>query len=282
MVGAEWARQDFLDYGDVEDAERTLQVLESGNVRDRVIQRFDLMSHYGISEDAAYRNTTLTEKYQSNISFRRTQYGAIEIRVRDEDPRMAADIANELAALADTVQNELRRERAQLAYEVARRNYEDLVGQVGAVQDSLRQVMALGVFDLEGQSAMLTKQLAIDLSANNHEGVRKLEERLDVLSRHGGAYLYNLIYLEELSDQLARSQRRYQEARTDLDNFVPFKFILDKAYESERKAYPVRWLIVFLTVFATGFMGVIILMIYENLEAKGIIQKKSQVSSKGV
>ena len=274
MAGAEWARQDFLDYGDVEEAERTLQVLESGNVRDRIIGRFDLMSHYEIPEDAQYPRSQLTEEYNSNISFRRTQYGAVEISVRDKDPSMAADIANELAALGDTVQNELRRERAELAYEVTKRQYEDLQAQVREVEDSLRNIMELGVYDMEGQSAMLTRQLAKDLSADHQEGVNRLEDRLQLLSEHGGSFVLHTAFLDDISEHLISSQRRYQEARADLENFVPFKFVLDRAYESERKVYPVRWLIVFLSVFGAGFAGVMILMVYENLLDKGIIREK--------
>ena len=265
------ARQDFLQYGDVEEAERLLQVLESGNIRDRVVERFDLMEHYGISEDASFRRTRLTEIYRGNISFRRTQYGAVEISVRDKDPRMAADIANELAALADTVQNELRLERAELAYEVAKRQYETILAQARQAEDSLRQIMQLGVFDLEGQASMLTRQLAKDLSDQNTSGVRILEERLERLGEYGGAYLLHAAYLSNVSEHLIMIQRRYQEARTDLDNFVPFKFILDSAFEAERKVYPVRWLIVFLSTFAAGFMGIMILMVIENLRTKGII-----------
>ncbi len=268
------ARQDFLEYGEVEDAERLLQVLESGNIRDRIVQRFDLLTHYEIPEDARFKQTRLTEEYRSNISFRRTQYGAVEIRVRDKDPAMAADIANELAALTDTVQNELRLERAGLAFEVARSQYETLREQVKQAEDSLRQIMHLGVFDLEGQSSMLTRQLAKDLSANHTEGVRALEERLNVLSDYGGAYVFNEAYLSNISEHLIMIQRRYQEAKSDLESFVPFKFILDSAFEAERKVYPIRWLIVFLTTFAAGFMGVMILMVYENLQEKGIIKQK--------
>ncbi len=280
LVGAEWARQDFLDYGEVEEAERTLQVLESGNVRDRIIERFDLMSHYEIPADAQYPRSQITEEYNSNISFRRTQYGAVEISVRDKDPAMAAEIANELAALGDTVQNELRRERAELAYEVAKGQYENLQAQVREVEDSLRNIMELGVYDMEGQSAMLTRQLAKDLSADNQEGVARLEERLRLLSEHGGSFVLHTAYLDDISDHLISSQRRYQEARADLENFVPFKFVLDRAYESERKVYPVRWLIVFLSVFAAGFAGVMILMVYENLRNKGIIKEKKAKTPK--
>ena len=46
------ARQDFLEYGEVKDAGRLLQVLESGNIRDRIVERFKLLDHYEIPQDA--------------------------------------------------------------------------------------------------------------------------------------------------------------------------------------------------------------------------------------
>lgn len=279
MSGAA-SRQDFLDYGEVEDAERLLQVLESGNVRDRVAERFNLFEHYEIPGDAAFRRTILNEIYRGNISFRRTQFGAVEVRVRDHDPAMAAKIANELAALADTVQNELRLERAELAYNVAKTQYNILRDQVRQAEDSLRKIMGKGVFDLEGQSAMLTRQLAKDLSANNTEGIRVLEERLALLGDYGGAYVFNAEYLANLAAMLIQIQRRYQEAQSDLESFVPFKFILDSAFESERKVYPTRWIIVFLATFATGLMGVMILMVYETLVDKGLIKQRIKKNSK--
>ncbi len=280
LAGPVGARQDFLQFGEVEEAERLLQVLESGNVRDRIVERFDLMTHYRIPDDSRYRNTRLTQEYRGNISFRRTQYGAVEVRVRDTDPQMAASIANELAALADTVQNELRMERAQLAYDISGKQYENLLREARQVEDSLKQIMRRGVFDIEGQSSMLTRQLAKDLSGQNQPGVTALEERLRLLGEYGGAYLFNAAVLDNISEHVVVVQRRYQEARTDLENFVPFKFVLDSAFEAERKVYPVRWLIVFLSTFAAGFMGVMILMVYENLHAKGIIGRKTLKSAK--
>ncbi len=272
--------RDFLGYGDIEDAERLLQVLESSTIRDRIVDRFDLMTHYDIPEDAQFRRTQMIQQYRGNIAFRRTQYGAVEIKVRDTDPYMAADIANELAALADTLQNELRLERAQLAYQVAKEQMESLRNQAAMAEDSLRKIMAMGVFDIEGQSSMLTRQLAMDISAGHTDGIRSIEENLAKLANYGGAFLYMSNYLRGISGHEIQMQRRYQEAKADLDNFLPFKFVLDSAYEAERKVYPVRWLIVFISTFAAGFMGVMILMVYENLIQKGIIKTKPNKPSK--
>ena len=272
--------QDFLQYGGVDDAERLLQVLGSVAIRDRVAERYNLMDHYGIGSEEQYRRTRLIKTYAENISSRRTQFGAVEVSVRDKDPVMAADIANAIAALADSVQNEMRYQRALQAYEVARSNYEELLGQLRVTEDSLRKVMQAGVYDFEGQTSMLTQQLAIDLSAGNQRGVRAIEERLDALSEGGGAYLFLSNNLQAISSNLVASQRRMQEAKTDLDNFLNFMFILAPAFEAERKVYPTRWLIVFLSAFGATFMGIIALMVFENLVSKGIIAEKKSAGKK--
>jgi len=272
--------QDFLQYGSVEDAERLLQVLGSVAIRERVAGRFNLIEHYGIAPDAKFRRTRLNQTYSDNISSRRTQFGAVEIKVRDKDPIMAADIANEMAALADSVQNEMRYQRALQAYEVAKMNYEVLLAELKLTEDSLRKVMQAGVYDFEGQSTMLTQQLAIDLSTGNQRGVRAIEERLDALSEGGGAYIFLSTNLQVISSNLVALQRRMQEARTDLDNFLNFKFIIDPAFEAERKVYPVRWLILFLATFGAGLMGVVSLMVYENLVSKGIVNEKNLAGKK--
>ncbi len=272
--------QDFLQYGNIEDAERLLQVLGSVAIRKRVNDRFGLMEHYGIKPGQTYRRTRFNQIYSENISSRRTQYGAVEVKVRDKDPAMAANIANQIAALADSVQNEMRLQRAQQAYDVALENYEGLKLELRLAEDSLREVMQTGIYDLGGQSSMLSRQLAIDLSAGNLRGVNAIDERLGVLGYSGGAFIFLSTKIHHISFHLATMQRRIQETRADLDNFLNFKFIIDPAIEAERKAYPVRWLIVFLATFGAGLMGIIILMILEQLASKGIINHKSLANNK--
>ncbi len=262
---------DFLEYGDVEDAERLLQVMSSTAIRDRIVQRFDLFEHYEIEEDSKFRNTTLRQIYSSNISSRRTPYGAVEIKVRDKSPEMAADMANEIAALADTLQNEIRQERALMAYKVAVQRYDNIKKEISLTEDSLRFIMQKGIYEYETQAEMLTQQLAIDLSNNNQKGIRAIEEELDVIQELGGSFLTQKAHLEQVSRSLSGIQRIMQEARADLENFVPFKFLIDEAFVAEKKVYPVRWLIVFMATFAAGLMATLAIMTYENLVKKGII-----------
>lgn len=272
------AWKDFNEFGELEEAERLLQVLESSSVRDRVIARFDLESHYDIKPDAKYRRTQLRERYHSNFKFRRTRYGAIEVRVRDEDPQMAADMANYVTALVDTVMNEMRRNHLQLAYDVAKREYDGILEHSKLYQDTLHLIMQQGVINVESQVMMLTRQLAMDISDNNLAGIGHLEEQLKGVGDFGSSHIFQTSYLRMIVNDLMVLQRRYMEAKADLENFIPFKFDIDDAFVAEKKVFPVRWLIVFLSAFGAGFMGVMVMMVYESLLSKGIITEKIKSS----
>jgi hypothetical protein len=280
LGGPNVARNDFLQYGDVEDAERLLQVLSSAAIRDKISNQFDLISHYDIPDDSRYKNTLLQRNFRENIKFNRTKFGAVEITVRDKDPIMAAAIANEIAAQVDSVQNAIRRDRAIQAFEIARKQYSDLQEEIKQTEDSLKVIMRMGIYDIEAQATMLTQQLAIDLSVGNTRGVRAIEERLNVLSEYGGAYMHLSAYLLNISGSLSGLQRRFQEARVDMENVAPFKFVIDNAFEAERKVYPIRWLIVFMSTFAAGFGAIMVIMVYENLSSKGIIKTNQKILPK--
>jgi uncharacterized protein involved in exopolysaccharide biosynthesis len=267
-------RQDFLQYGDVEDAERLLQVLNSSNISERITARFNLLDHYDIPETSNYRYTKLAKMYQSNVSFRRTSFGAVEINVKDKDPVMAVNIANEIIALVDTIQNEMRHERAEMAFNIASKQLSEYLLDIKKAEDSLNVIMRKGVYDVEGQSAMLIQQMAKDLSSGNQRGVDEIKKQLDIISKYGGSYMYLKNYLNASGEQLNNLQRRYQETKADLDNFVSFTFVIDEAFLPERKSYPVRWLIVFITTVAAAFTAVVSLMIYENVISKGLIRLK--------
>ena len=83
-----------------------------------VCDHFNLMEHYGIPQDDKHRLFKLEEQYRSNISVKRTEFLGVEIGVLDQDPQWAADIANYMAMMYDTLCREIHHDRAVSAAEV--------------------------------------------------------------------------------------------------------------------------------------------------------------------
>ena len=122
---------DFMDYGIERDCEYAIQILSSKRMQQAVCDRFNLMEHYAIK--GANPLFKLEKQYKSNISVKRTEFLGVEIGVLDQDPQWAADIANYMAAMYDTLCHEIHADRAASAADVMN----GVVAQMEAEIDSL-------------------------------------------------------------------------------------------------------------------------------------------------
>ena len=109
---------DFMDYGIERDCEYAIQILSSKRMQQAVCEHFNLLEHYGIPADHPHRLFKLEEQYKSNITVKRTEFLGVEIGVLDQDPQWAADIANYIASMYDTLCHEIHHDRALSAAEV--------------------------------------------------------------------------------------------------------------------------------------------------------------------
>lgn len=260
-------QQDVLEFGAEEQAEQMLQILNSNLIRDRIIAKYDLANHYGIKPNEKYRLTKLYKEYENNITFRRTENMAIKVSVLDHDPQIAADIANDIADLFDSTKTAMQRERALKAFHIVEGEYLKKQAEIQQMEDSLVKLRELGIFDYESQTEMINQQLAVEIAKGNKRGIEALQAQLDILARYGGAYVSIRNQLEFEKKQLSDLKAKYEEARVDAFESLPQKFVVTTAYKAEKKSYPIRWLIVTITVLSSLFLAIIVIIIIENFSS---------------
>ena len=258
-------KQDILQFGEEEQTEQMLQILSSNLIRDRIIIKYNLMEHYEIKPDAKYKFTKLYETYEENVTFRRTEYMAVKITVFDKDPVLAAKMANDIAELMDSTKNVMQKERAFKAFQIVEAEYLKLRAEVQQKEDSLSKLRELGVHDYETQAEMINQQLAIELAKGNKSGIKALEEKLDMLAKYGGPYVSLRDALEHDKKQLSEIKTKFEEAKIDATEILPQKFIVNNAYVAEKKSYPVRWIIVLVSVLSAFLLSVIVLAVLDSI-----------------
>ncbi len=259
------AKQDILEFGEQEQAEQLLQILNSSIIRERIIQKHNLITHYDIDTTSDFKMTKLYKEYENNITFKRTEFMAVEINVMDKDPQKAADIANDISSLLDTVKNQMQKERAIKGFEIVKAEYNKKSDEIKLMEDSMTVLRKLGIHDYESQSQVITEQLAIALAKNNKQGAEALQRQLDNLAQYAGGYVSLRDALEHEKKQMSALKARYEEAKIDAEQELPHKFIVDRAYKAEKKSYPIRWLIVVISTFFTLLLALIVIIIVENL-----------------
>ena len=98
--------------------------------------------------------------------------------------------------------------------------------------------------------------------------VGQLEEKLKTISQYGGAYVSLRDELENDKKQLSQLKTKYEEAKVDAEQVLPCKFIVNSAYKAEKKSYPIRWLIVLISTISALMLGIIVIIVIDNIKRK--------------
>lgn len=270
------AKKEILKLGEDEEVEQLLQVLNSDEIRERIIEKYKLMEHYEIDPSGSFPYTELHREFSSNIEFTPTKFMSVKISVMDKDAQMAADIANDISALVDTVRTKMQRERANEALALVEHEYMSLQQQIRELEDSLTTIRSFGIVDYESQAEVLNNAYGLAIINNNDAAVRKLQTKLDVLAKYGGAYVSLRDYLLFQKESLSNLKTKYAEALLDATQTLPTKFVVNNAVKAEKKSYPVRWLIVVVSTFSAFILSLLLLVIYDAVK-KRVSEIKNQL-----
>lgn len=260
------AKNDISAFGEQEKAEAMIQILKSDEIKWRIWGKYNLMEHYGIDPKEQFANTKLSKKWENRVSYKRTEFNSIRVDVLDTDPNMAADIANDIAALVDTVKNQMLRDRAREALKVVEKEYFGLLEYMNELDDSLTLLRNKGVHDHEKQIESLTKVYYESVANNNRRAMEELGAALDTLAKYGSAHISMTENLEFLRERYVMLKGKYEEVRVDATQSGTHKFMVNKATPAEKREYPVRSLIVLVSTLATFLLAILVIIGVENFK----------------
>lgn len=95
-------------FGGKEDVNRFLSILTSEQVKEAVIQKFDLKKHYQFDADNPAVQLFYTKReFSGNFKAIRNDLGALEVSIMDTDAQLASDMVRYIVAYSDTVYRNL-------------------------------------------------------------------------------------------------------------------------------------------------------------------------------
>lgn len=259
-------QSDLLRFGEEDDMERMLQVLNSEEIRNRVVSKYKLGEHYGIENDNQFKQTLLRQEYDNNIQFKKTEYMSVKIEVLDRDPQMASNIANDIAALYDSTMVNMKRSRAIDAFKIVQGEYSLLQKEIQSKEDSLHKLMLLGVNDYETQAERMNEALGKAIVEGKTAAAAELEQKIKTLSAYGTSYMALRDNLYRMREQSNLLKEKYEQARVDAEQSLSEKFVVDRAFPAEKKSYPVRWIIVAVATISSLIIALLAIALIENIK----------------
>jgi len=255
------AKASSMDFGEEENAEQLIQILQSSPLRNRIIKEFDLAKVYDIDPNDKSYHYKLGKEYKSHIHFERTRFGSINISVLDKSPELAADIANKIVQLIDTVKNDLIKERTIPALEINRRKLKQLQEAQERLNSEMDSLSQLGVIDAKSRASLF----AAFNESKNAEDKAFFKNQIDVNLKFGARYDALSDLREFRIEKLTDHEVSFEQSESDaLENFN-HKFVVESAVASDRKAKPKRLIIVLVFTLATIILMFIALLIRDRV-----------------
>lgn len=254
----------FQAVGEEEQVETVLQVLKSDKIRDKIINRFNLMEHYGISPNEAHPLYKLHSYYEGNFNFKRTEYNSIVVTVMDADAQMAADMANEIASLVDTTLWEMKADRAEKAYEYIKMEYDSITKVAADLNKCVHSFNKKGIINYDRQIERLTEAYGKAILDRNDAAKKDIEKEIFILTEYSSEFIQCWErYIDEL-ERLNDTRSQLLQIKAEVEHRVPGVFIVDKAYKADKKAYPKKAVIVIVSTLSAFIVALLGFLFFDN------------------
>ena len=259
-------RLDIKAYAIEEETEQMMEILGSRDIKDAIIEKYNMLEHYDLDTNKKYWQTKLYKNMAQSLLIKRTQYGAISITFEDCDPVLACNVTNDILDLLDSVKRRMENERAAAAYAAMEKQLADVNAEIDRIDDTIKMIMEHGVFEFEGQSERVMQQYAIAVSQGNTAAVQRLSAELEKLATWGP----RAHALQEVQFNFRKYQslvkQKMMDAKVDMENEIPTKFVVERAIVPDKKSYPKKSIVMTLSVVGSLIVTLFILLMVENLK----------------
>ncbi len=243
--------------------EQLLQFLNSEEIKQNLIKRFDLFNHYNIDSTSEKAFSKFDYMYQTNVSASATLYQSIEIEVMDESPKFAQQLAYGLIDETDKLVGNLKREKVNEYIASYSNQLKIKKSEIDSLEAKLKHMrMTYGLLDYKIQAKAISKRLG--------KGSLNEEEKalLGGLKEHGGEYILLQEQLGVETGIYKELKMQYDKNMLDLNGRISYSTIVSKPNLPDQKCSPLRTIIVLVFTLSSLFLASVIILLNSKRQNK--------------
>ncbi len=237
-------------FSDENETEQMLQFLRSDDIILQLIEDFDLYQHYNIPQNAKHAQTLVTKKLKSNLSISKSQYEGVEIKIYDKDPKQAKIMVDSVISYYNKLVKSQHNRKYKEVMSASLFEMNRIKKQVDSLNRKISNLrLSTKVLDAKKQARILKP--SNDELYNNF---LKNKEQLMILD----TVLTNLNHL------FVAEKIKYEKAYREYQKDIKYYIWVSKPQVADKKSYPIRWLIVLLSLIGTYIVTFITLSILDK------------------
>jgi len=250
----------LIAYSNESATEQMLQLMQSTDIRKKVIDAFHLKAHYEIDTvDNPHQQTDVIKGFEDNVTIKQTEYESVEITVFDESPQVASDMVDSIISYFNQKTRELQRSKSGEVVVIYRDLFEAKKHELDSLDHQLRIFRTQsGLLDYQTQVKEYSRAL-------QRPGSRAM---LDTLASRGGEFNALSEKMDNGLVAYGKIQLEYENALKDVTKELTYSNTVTRPIPADKKSYPIRWLIVLVSVVSAVFVSFIVLLFLESSRTK--------------
>ena len=244
-------------------SEQMIQILNSRDITDKVMTKFNLSKHYEIDSTYKHLQSTLYSMYNENISISKTEFESVEINVLDTDPQIASDITNSIIDFYNEKVREMHRLKLKELMIINEKHANTWAVSKDSLQKRIHQLNEeYGFLDFSTQVEKLTE--GIYRSNGNKSLIKKAEEQLNNIKKYGTEFTFiNQKYWKSL-DLYFQYKLALDQQKVEYQKEITYANIVTSPYASDKKYSPKRIPITMLGGLSVFALLILIIAFVEN------------------
>lgn len=256
------------NYSSESSTEQLLQFFFGNDIRDSIIRKYDLISHYDMDTTSDGYLFNLHREYNGNISIKKTNFESVQIEVMDTDPIIAKEIAQELINQVNKKIRLLHQSKAKEMIVIRENEKNNKKVLIDTLDSQIRSYsIKYGLLDYIQQSREVTAgYMDMLLKSKKGQEMKKAEDLYENLKREG-RHFHDLHHQLNLArEDYNKILIGYENAVRDANKTLTYTNVIVSPEVADKKSYPVRWLIVLLSVLGALFFTFTLLLFYNRLK----------------
>ncbi len=199
----------------------------------------------------------MLNEYHSKIKIGKTPYEAVSITVMDKDPFVACNIAKDILNFYDQKVHTLHTQKVAEVVTMYDRQLKEKQRNIDSLKNRLTEISTeYGVTDYSSQSREVTRGYLA--------GSAKATELKNNLEIYGAEAV-------DLRTKIEAEANTYVSTKVDLEQNLRFYYsdltysnIVTEPFPADKKAFPVRWVVVALSALGAFLLSIVVVFIIEN------------------
>ena len=244
-------------YSDESETEQMLQIINSQSITDSIIEKYDLWSDYKIDKNFKFAKTYMINEYHSKIKIGKTPYEAVSITVMDKDPFVACNIAKDILNFYDNKVHDLHTQKVGEVVTMYERQLKEKQRNIDSLKKRYTDICTTyGISDISSQTREATKSLlsgsvrASEMQANLEQYVAELIDLHTKIAAEGNTYVATKV--------------EYEQNLRFFNSQLTYSNIITEPFPADKKAFPVRWVVVALSALGALLLSIVVIFIIEN------------------